>query len=360
MELLIGSWRAPHALIAVVLLMTTLASGLSYAQSSNKEVQPGVDTILLESAEEIVIPVQPAHGSLRIEVIKDAQKSNRLVYRAHESGANDQVVYTVGGKEQRLAVDIRQPSGLSGKAYEEGFKALFVLFVLAVLIESALAILFNWRPFVETFNPRAVRPLISVVVAYIFVESFDLDIVTNLVNVATDTAREHTSLGKALTAMIIAGGSAGVNTLLIALGYREQKTPETTRPKPPPTVAWIAVRATGKGDFGAVNVHIGSPSTADTKLPLVGTIHGKSRTVVRYLFADRGRFPRFGGYAVPAGSEIVIYLQTQSSPKRSARSESYTVAGGAVIDIDLALSDPQPASHNLRVPGAPAIADGTT
>src|SRR5437773_1039830 len=48
--------------------------------------------------------------------------------------------------------------------FSNSIKAIFVLFVLALVLESALAVIFNWRPFVETFNARATRPLISFVV----------------------------------------------------------------------------------------------------------------------------------------------------------------------------------------------------
>ena len=67
-------------------------------------------------------------------------------------------------------------------AYSGALKAIFVLFVLAIVIESALAVVFNWRPFVETFNARAVRPLIAVAVAFAVVKIFNLDVTTSLIN----------------------------------------------------------------------------------------------------------------------------------------------------------------------------------
>ena len=44
--------------------------------------------------------------------------------------------------------------GFSGAVYEQSARALFFLFVLAVILESGLAILFNWKPFVEYMVPR--------------------------------------------------------------------------------------------------------------------------------------------------------------------------------------------------------------
>src|SRR5438034_633021 len=61
--------------------------------------------------------------------------------------------------------------------------ALFVLLVVALLLESGLAVVFNWRPFVVYFDGRGVKTVVSVVFAYLFISNFSLDIVTRLVNV---------------------------------------------------------------------------------------------------------------------------------------------------------------------------------
>jgi hypothetical protein len=324
------------SLAALVLSLVTLGLDAAVAQANTKEAVAGADTQLLESDQAIEAAVQPARGSLRIEeVTVGGEKRYRLIYRAYQAGTTDEVEYTIAGQPQKLAVSIRETGALAPEAYQEGFKALFVLFVLAVLIESALAIVFNWRPFVETFNARAVRPLVAVVVAYIFVEGFDLDIVTNLVNGATTAEHPSRPLGQILTAMIIAGGSAGVNSLFVALGYRERKTPETTAPKPPPTVGWIAVRLVSKPPegSGSIDVCIGKPPAADKPPPVVGTIKHKSRAVVNYLLADKGRFPTYGGHAVAADSEVTIALM--SGDETIKKWGPHTVAGGAIIDIDL-------------------------
>ena len=46
---------------------------------------------------------------------------------------------------------------LNGQALTNATYTALTLFLFAVLLESALALLFNWRPFVEVLNPRAVR-----------------------------------------------------------------------------------------------------------------------------------------------------------------------------------------------------------
>jgi len=51
--------------------------------------------------------------------------------------------------------------------------------------------------------------------------------------------------GMILTALILSGGSSGVNSLMVALGYRERGRGEDVVPKAPENQAWIAARAVG-------------------------------------------------------------------------------------------------------------------
>lgn len=176
------------------------------------------------------------------------------------------------------------------------FKAVSLLLFLAIVIESALAIIFSWRPFVGTFNARAIRPLISFVVSYLFVETFELDLMTTIVDSMTNAHHATSLSGKILTALVLAGGSAGVNNLLVALGYRQKRTPETETPKPPPTQAWIAIRLARQRAIGQVQVFVGTPPAAGQRPPLVGIIHGTSKPGIRYFLSDPGRFPGYGGH----------------------------------------------------------------
>jgi hypothetical protein len=132
--------------------------------------------------------------------------------------------------------------GFSDEAYPEAFKALFLLFVLAVLLESALAILFNRRPFVETFNARAVKPMVSTGFALIFVYMFSLELVSTLARLIRPDVQPPDHTGRILTAMVIAGGSAAVNNLMVGLGFRQ---PARRRRQPRPNH-----RPTGVEDLG--------------------------------------------------------------------------------------------------------------
>jgi hypothetical protein len=229
---------------------------------------------------------------------------------------------------------------IAPEVYEQGFKAIFLLLVLAVVLESALAVLFNWRPFVETFNARAVRPLVSFIVALVFVNWFDLDLVTTLVNASTTTIDYKPALpGLVLTALVIAGGSAGVNNLLVALGYRQRRTPETVAPKPPHTEAWIAVRLhRTPATTGPVLVFIGvPPGPAPALPPLVGIITGSSRPGLRYFLNDPGRYPGYGGHAVPANTAITVRIHRQDNADAYKSWGPYVIGGGAIVDLELTL-----------------------
>ena len=120
---------------------------------------------------------------------------------------------------------------LTGEGLSAASITVLTLFLLAVLLELALAIIFNWRPFIESFNARATRPLVSFGVALAFVVYFNFDAVTGLMNAVQKTALPANWFGQVLTAAILAGGSAGVNTMLVALGFRELKTQDTAAPK---------------------------------------------------------------------------------------------------------------------------------
>jgi hypothetical protein len=219
--------------------------------------------------------------------------------------------------------------------YSESFKALFVLFVIATILESGLAVLFNWRPFIQLFDGRGIRSVVSVVFAYIFVSNYQLDIVTRLVNTYGSEKFAFGFAGEMITALVIAGGSSGVNTLLVSLGFRSLKSADQITPKPPAHLAWIAVRLIRKEAKGIVTVLIG-PTGAD--LPVAGTIAGSSRTtgLLRFFLRDYGRFPTAGGFPVTPGATL-YEVQLVGSDGKRAKWGPLPVAAGAIVDMDLTL-----------------------
>ena len=219
--------------------------------------------------------------------------------------------------------------------YSQSGKAVFVLFVVALLLESGLALIFNWRPFYLFFTGGA-KTVISLAFAYVFVTFFNLDIVTTLVNVYSSSSHESGLAGRFLTALIVAGGSSGVNTLLLALGFRSVKTAEQVAPKPPKTEGWVSVRLIRQDAVGNVDVFIGDPD----RLPIAGTIAGSGISDFRRNFQrDPGSFPSAGGYSVPAHSKCRVEVRGHDNAGAALTDGwgPYTIAPGVIVDLKLTL-----------------------
>ena len=251
----------------------------------------------------------------------------------------------VGEQNTPVEVSIKAiPTPAPETIYGSAAKTLVLLFALAVLLESALAGLFRWRPFTELFNPRAVRPLVAAILAYWFVVYFKLDMVTALVNASNPGyPKEANSGGQLLTALVLAGGSAGVNSILVGLGFRQVSTPETL-PKPRPDKAWISVRAVRKpGTTGSIDVLMGPVTTLSNGVaepPFVGTIRGKSGLgFLSFFTIDRGRFPNYGGHEVDITQEITVELRGDEhmGTQPIAKWGPHKPAPGAIIDLELTL-----------------------
>ncbi|MCP4506831.1 MAG: hypothetical protein GY826_10615, partial [Fuerstiella sp.] len=116
-----------------------------------------------------------------------------------------------------------EPAAIAEKdtnIYTESIAALTKLFVLAVLVESALSLIFNWRVFLEFFNKRAIKTVVMFVVSLTVVRTFNIDIVADLMKVYDPDSSPGDVMSTVLTALIVAGGSSGVNNLFVALGFR--------------------------------------------------------------------------------------------------------------------------------------------
>jgi hypothetical protein len=223
-------------------------------------------------------------------------------------------------------------------------KVLLKLFVLAVILESALAILFNWRPFIATFDGRATKPLIALIVAFALVKSLNLDVVGSLVRTYTgyQGAAGDGWLTSLLTAMVIAGGSAGVNRMLRSLGYRSIDV-EETKPKPPPTKAWVAAHRGRIALTGPLDVLV---AKGEDGWKLAGSITGLGRLrSIGWLLRDRSSFPTAGGLAVDPDQDLRVALvrQGQTVPDEANIWGPRKLMAGAIVDIYWPLSRETPA-----------------
>jgi hypothetical protein len=222
----------------------------------------------------------------------------------------------------------------------DSFKVLLQIFLLAVVLEQALSVIFNWRVFLDNFNSSGMRTVITVLVAYWTASLVEPDLVARLLATYKLDKLADPFMTTLLTALTLAGGSSGVNKLLIALGFRVMRTQDEITRKPPPTEAWVAVRLIRVAAVGQVTVSFG-PDSAD--LPVVGVIDGTSprNKLLRYVFVDRGRFPRVAGFSlVPQpGIRYLLRLDGRDSTGQPISSlwGPHPIAPGAVVDVDVSL-----------------------
>jgi len=227
--------------------------------------------------------------------------------------------------------------------YAESLTALTKLFVLAILIESALSVIFNWRVFLTYFSLRGVRTIIMIAVSYFVVAVFNIDIVAELINVyQPDEAHTRGNLPtEFITALILAGGSAGVHNIMRGLGYRSGAREEEVAPQPPRNEAWIAVWATRKEAVGEIFVTVRQVTVRGAgPAPIAGVIGARRPSLRELLLRNFDRFPQNGGYTVEP--DKVYEITVEGKNKEGERlapidGEKFSFARGAIVDFDVTI-----------------------
>ncbi|VBP13345.1 Uncharacterised protein [Burkholderia pseudomallei] len=202
---------------------------------------------------------------------------------------------------------------VSGQALQTSFQVLVAALVLALLLESAFALLFNWRPFNVLFVGRAWRSPIMLFAAWLVVSQFKFDLMAQLFNAYYPQPTQPTnSWGTTfLTAMILAGGSVGVNRILTTLGFRSPMKDGEEPPKLDETHAWIAVEVepVAKKQRVVVNVTEATPPVGASIETAVG-IAGNPRPSLRSIFTGNVyRVPSSGGLQVLTSKFYTITIR---------------------------------------------------
>ncbi len=307
-----------------------------------RTVLPGVDTVLLESAEPLEVEKQPAVGWAVVRTVGEPKKY-QLAYVAPANAAdgNVEVLYRTKDKSNRIGVMVS--SNPWGTGYEAALKILFAAFVLAALIEWALAVVFNWRWYLLIFDATGTKTLFTLFVSWLIVYTFDVDIAKELINVLR-SADHKSSFGTwLLSTLVVAGGSAGVNSLMVTLGLRSIRTAESLQDKPPPTKAWISFQAFGKSEL-VKTVEVRIKKVGDTSFKLMTVLYGirKSRWSLRnLLLLDRSRYPSYGGISWEPGIGFEVEFQgyDEKGDSRGAviPRGPYLPAAGALVDVVVTL-----------------------
>jgi hypothetical protein len=246
-----------------------------------------------------------------------------------------------------------KPPALNNDAlYSKSLAALTMLFVVAVLLENAFAVIFNWRVFLAYFSLPGVKTIIMIVVSWLIVNTFGIDVMASLIaaykSPATGPAMDPATISgpasRFITALILAGGSAGVNRIMVALGFRSLRTQEDVVPRPPQNRAWVAVllkRSQAIGDVFVQIQEIGpAAGAANAPAPIAGIIQDKRSQLSGLLFRQKNRFPPNGGHTVSTGtiySITVNGIDNQGHQVTANVNERYVFAPGAIVDIEVAL-----------------------
>lgn len=239
--------------------------------------------------------------------------------------------------------DTPPTDGLFGKLLIE----LTGLFVVATVIESALALLFQWRLYREFFNGRAVKTVVMVAVGYAVVLQFNYDVFQRIMLLITGSGGDKL-LSTFLSACILAGGSAAVFELFKALGLRPPVDPAQEKPKPPSDRAWVSVKLIRKEAVGDIKIHIVKINPADAVLDtlpseLAGVVAEKKGILSRLknvFLADPLRLPSYGGLTVEAGTVYRIFAEAIPNTDQTALPAPVIrdiyrgrFAGRAIVDL---------------------------
>lgn len=306
------------------------AAATQGATPTQYTVRPGgTVSIPVEAPSKPTIKTQGALGSVRMT--ETAPWIATYTAQANvQLSATDTFVWSDGGDH---TVNVM----ITGEAYQAAAKVLFLLFIVAVLIESGLHVIFNWRPFIRRFS-GATKTVVSVVVSFIVVTTLGLDVVSQLGTLFSPTGESYAPgiLGKLITALIVSGGSSAVNNVMQSLGIRTIKTAEDIAPTPPRSEGWVSVRLVRRQAIGGVDVLIGDPNA----LPVAGTISGSAIGAFwRDFRQDPGSFPPSGGYKVAAGSICLVKLVGRDSAGQTVTAQwgPNVIAAGAIIDLRMTL-----------------------
>lgn len=269
------------------------------------------------------------------------------------------LIFVFASQSVLAQVDSTRPVGLSDAVYAASLSALTILFVTAVVLESAFATIFNWRVFLAYFSSRGVKTIVMVVVSLIVVYVFKLDVVASLIAAykmpaAGDAPMDDAlyrqlvnslsgPVSKIVTALVLAGGSAGVNNLLTALGFRSPRDAEIVS-TPPQDEAWVAVRVRKMNAVGEVQVvvsKVDALAAGEIAPPAIAGSIGFARPRLKdLLLRNLDRFPQNGGYVVRPNVPYRIVVEgkdAKGDPLKRLDGRYYVFAPRAIVDFNVSM-----------------------
>lgn len=330
---------------------TALMAALAAEAAAAEADKPARKQELLAAAKAAAAKVV-SDAEAAVTRAKDKEtRSNGALEAARRSQAD------LNAREAGLTSELEEVQNIRNNAvalgsraiYEQSLKALTILFVVAVLLENALAVVFSWRFFLTYVNVRVARTPIMVVAATVVVFAFGLDVLSSLIAIykapegtAPDlVANAPNWFSKLMTALIIAGGSAGVTNVMRALGYRKTAPEENAPAGPKAKQGWVAVRLKRKALVGdaLVRLEVVAPQPNPLPAPIVGTINEKLPPAEGLLLRNKNRFPQNGGYPVDVDKVYRVIVTGEDAGGNALKDTSadFMVAEKAIVDLEVEL-----------------------
>jgi hypothetical protein len=198
--------------------------------------------------------------------------------------------------------------------------ALIGVLAVATVVEFALSVLFQWRVYRILAGGRAMKTLITVLVCLIVVSTQDYNLfgqilhLANAIPKAPESSLNWASGDALMSALILAGGSSGINKLIFNLGLRKEEPIEPAKPPKDDSIAWISVQLPMNRVDRDVRVFVTEIAAAGAgDALLAGTIDNRSRwqRVSSVLSPPQQRFPLVEGYTVKSKTKYRIELVNQ-------------------------------------------------
>lgn len=268
------------------------------------------------------------------------------------------------GLKAATAVAVQPATDETKKADETAAKApdvgkmatlLAGVFALAAVIEAALGVVFGWPVFLDWINRRNSKMPIALLVSGVVAWGFDLRLIHKLAAAFGAGSGQNLPLwfDALLSALILAGGAAGVRNLMVSLGLATPAAELDRPPRPPSNKAWLSVRD-GREQTersSALMIWLRAKDAAGqavTPPRLIGRMEAqnRARTRLNVLFlTDRSRFPMVAGYAVGVGMVYDIYVEdNNATPTANPIWSGVAFGEGAIIDLvyDSGMRTPEP------------------
>lgn len=208
------------------------------------------------------------------------------------------------------------------------------VFALAAVIESALAVIFAWPVFLDRINRRNAKMPISLLASGVVAWGFDLQLVHKLAAAFGAGSGQNLPdwFDALLSALILAGGAAGVRNLMVSLGLATP-TAEIEKPhRPPSNKGWLSVRD-ARADRGTPLEIWLTPEGEVSRV--IGVIAARTRQApgfLRWMVTDAARFPRVAGYAVDVGKRYTISVR-EGDGQSQVIGIDYAFGEAAIVDL---------------------------